>query len=294
MKKMIVMAMAAAMMCGCEKNIDELDMSYEYEVSDDGGGEERYKRVTFDVDNNEWQVATRATTRGLTADGNSMTDLWLFDYMGGELVRTVHKSQGDVDFDSPSLNMKYGEHTVYFVASRGKTPDVDGTSITWQQPSDTFWKVVDVTVGSSTGNVNVVLDRVVTKFKATINDVVPEGTEKLCITPGSWWYGMDYVTGAAIQSQHTERSITVPASYIGTSGDLAASIFGMSDDDEWMTDVTITAKDAEGNTLGSVVLNDVPFLRNRITEANGNLFAGTRAFSVTLNEEWLESVTIEW
>jgi hypothetical protein len=293
MKKMIVMAIAAAMMCGCEKNIDELDMSYGYEV--DSNNADQYKRVTFDVNSNEWEVVTTSTmTRGMTADGNSMTDLWLFDYMDGALVRTVHKSQGDVDFDSPSLSMKYGEHTVYFVASRGKTPDVDGTSITWQQPSDTFWKSVQVTVGSSTGNVNVVLDRVVTKFKATINDVVPEGTDKLCITPATWWYGMDYVTGSAIQSQHTERSITVPASYIGTSGELAASIFGLSDDDEWMTDVTITAKDAEGNTLGSVVLNDVPFLRNRTTEASGNLFAGTMAFSVTLNEEWLESVTIEW
>lgn len=277
MKKILLMAMAAALMCGC----DEGDMN----VSGDG-----VKCVTFSVGGSGWG----AVTRGLEADGTGMTDLWLFDYVDDELVGTLHKSQGDADFDSPSLGMAYGSHTVYFVASRGKTPTVNGTTIVWQQPSDTFWAVLNLDVIGSTANVAVTLDRVVTRFRVVVGDEVPDGMAKLCITPASWWYGLDYTTGAAIGEQQAERSITVPSSYIGTIGQLSVAIFGLSDDDEWMTDVTITAKDADDNSLGSVTLTDVPFMRNRSTEASGNLFAGQRGFSLLLNDEWLTSEVIDW
>lgn len=281
---MIVMAMAAAMMCGCEASLNE-----ESEEEPEWGGAVAYQSVTFNVNNAGW-----ATTRGLVADGSSMTDLWLFDYVGDQLVKTVHKTQDDTDFDAPTLSMKHGEHTVYFVASRGKTPTVDGTEITWAQPSDTFWKSLQLTVGSNTSNVSVTLDRVVTKFKATINDEVPDGVEKLCITPTVWYYGLDYKTGSAVGQQSTERVITVPASYIGTQGQLVASIYGLSNSDEWTTDVTIMAKDADGNSIGSAELQDAPFRRNMTTSASGNLFAGVRVFGLTLNDEWLDSQVIEW
>lgn len=285
MKKMIVMAMAAAMMCGCSSSAND-----ESEEEPEWGGAVAFQSVTFDVSNSGWN----ATTRGLVADGSSMKDLWLFDYVGGQLVKTVHKTQDDSDFDAPTLSMKHGEHTVYFVASRGKTPAVDGTEITWAQPSDTFWKSMQLTVSSNTSNVAVTLDRVVTKFKATINDEVPDGVDKLCITPSVWYYGLDYQTGSAVGQQSTERVITVPASYIGTQGQLVASIYGLSNSDEWTTDVTINAKDADGNSLGSAELQDAPFRRNMTTSASGNLFAGVRVFGLTLNDEWLDSQVIEW
>ena len=285
MKKMIVMAMAAAMMCGCEASVNE-----ESDEEPEWGGAVDYQSVTFDVSNAGWETATR----GLVADGSSMTDLWLFDYVGGQQVKTVHKTQDDSDFDAPTLSMKHGDHTVYFVASRGKTPTVDGTAITWTQPSDTFWKSMQLTVSSNTSNVNVTLDRVVTKFKATINDEVPDGVAKLCITTSVWYYALDYTTGSAVGQQSTERIITVPASYIGTQGQLVASIYGLSNSDEWTTDVIIMAKDADGNSLGSAELQDAPFRRNMTTSASGNLFAGVRVFGLTLNDEWLDSHVIEW
>lgn len=267
------------LMCGCIENHEGVSMTA------------GTKRVRFDVTNDEWKVATRA----LEADGVEMTDLWLFDYKEGVLVRTLHKSQGDVDFDSPSMLMDYGEHHVYMVASRGKTPSVEGTEITWATPSDTFWKDVTVTVSDgSSSNVAVTLDRVVTKMRVTVTDVVPAGVVSLVITPSTWWYGLDYTTGAAIESRNNERSVSVPTSFIGTSGELAVNIFGLSDSDEWVTDVSIAAKNTDGDVLGSVALDDVPFLRNRVTEASGSLFGASRTFTVSLGEEWLDSHVIEW
>lgn len=274
-----MMIATVMLMCGCIENHEGVSMTA------------GTKRVTFDVSNDDWKVETRA----LEADGVEMTDLWLFDYKEGVLVRTLHKSQGDVDFDSPVMLMDYGEHHVYMVASRGKTPNVDGTEITWATPSDTFWKDVTVTVSDgSSSNVAVTLDRVVTKMRVTVTDEVPAGVANLVITPGTWWYGLDYTTGAAIESRNNERSITVPSSYIGTAGQLTVNIFGMSDSDEWVTDVTIAAKNADGDVLGSVALDEVPFLRNRVTEASGSLFGASRTFTVSLNEQWLDSHVIEW
>lgn len=279
MKKAIMIIATVTLMCGCIENYEGVSMNA------------GTKRVRFDVTNDDWKVATRA----LEADGVQMTDLWLFDYKDGMLVRTLHKSWGDVDFDSPALQMEYGSHHVYFVASRGKVPAVSGTQVTWSTPSDTFWKDMAVTVGDgSSTEVGVALDRVATKLRVTVTDQVPEGTASIVITPDTWWYGLDYTTGAAIESQSNERSITVPSSYIGTSGELMVNVFGISDADEWVTDVTIAAKNADGDVLGNVTLDDVPFMRNRVTEASGSLFSGSRTFSVTLNDQWLDSHIIEW
>ncbi|MBQ4387997.1 MAG: hypothetical protein II822_10400 [Prevotella sp.] len=287
MKKVMMMALAAAMMCGCEIDTPNVLLN-----SVNGGGVDTpSKRVTFNVTGDEWSVVTRS----LTADGQDMSDLWLFDYMDGELVKTLHKSQGDADFDEPTLSMAYGDHHVYFVASRGKTPTISGSQIVWAQPSDTFWKDVTVTVGSgSASNMAVVLNRVATRLRVAVKDQIPDGVAKLCVGPSSWFTGLDYTTGSAVAEQHTAREVTVPETYIGTTGSLAVSIFGMSDSGEWTSDMDISAKDADGNILGRVVLDDVPFLRNRTTEVSGNLFASSRGFSVSLSSEWKDSYTIEW
>lgn len=282
MKKAIVLLAVAAVMCGCSKTVIENEDIVN--VSDS-------KRVRFDVSNKGWQVVTRS----LDADGQEMTDLWLFDYMNGELVKTVHKVQGDADIATPSVELKYGEHHIYFVASRGKNPEVSGTTIVWGTPSDTFWKEMTLSIdGKSATSVAVALDRVVTKLRISVNDKVPEGTASVAITPGTWWYGLDYTTGAAIDSRQDERVISVPSSFAGTTGQLVLSMFGLSDDDEWTTGLTITAKNGSGDILGQVQLDDVPFLRNRATEASGSLFGNTSTFSITLNNEWLEPYTLEW
>lgn len=277
----MMMMTAAMLLTGCTEHVC-MDDTEDSVVAE--------RRVTFEVSNGDWNI-----TRALEADGVTMTDLWLFDYVDGALVRTAHKVSTDTDFSSPSMSLQYGEHTLYFVASRGKTPTVDGTEITWAQPSDTFWKAVSVNVGSSSSSVvPVTLDRVAAKLRVAITDKVPEGVAEICVTPDVWWYGIDYVTGAAMSSQGIGRSVAVPASYVGTTGQLAVNVFGMSDSDEWTTDVTIRAKDGDGNVVGIVALEDVPFERNRATNVSGSLFAAGTTFSVSLNDDWEDSCDLEW
>lgn len=237
-------------------------------------------------------------TRGsLSADGSEMTDLWLFDYMDGQLVQTLHQSPSDSDWGTPKMTLAYGSHHVYFVASRGDAPSVDQAShiIEWSVPRDAFWKDYQVDVTStSTANRSVTLDRVATKLKVTIKDEVPAACTQLSLTPSVWYYGLDYLNGLAVRSDNKERTVTVPASYAGTSGQLVMSIFGLSDTDEWTADVTLKALDDDGTVLGQVTISGAPIKRNRATEYTGNLFGSGGGIDVSLNDTWEQSFTAEW
>ena len=81
------------------------------------------KNFTFTLKgdfSDEWKPVTRGY---LAADGKDMTDVWVLDYMDGQLVQQVHQSDHtDDDFGKPVVQLAYGEHHVYFVASRGAEP----------------------------------------------------------------------------------------------------------------------------------------------------------------------------
>ena len=238
-----------------------------------------------------------ATRASLSADGSEMTDLWLFDYMDGQLVQTLHQSPSDADWGTPKMTLAYGSHHVYFVAARGDEPTVDTDShiIEWGVPRDAFWLdyAVDVTSTSTTSR-SVTLDRVATKLRVTIKDEVPAACTQLSLTPSVWYYGLDYVNGLAVRSDNKERTVTVPASYAGTTGKLSMSIFGLSDTDEWTTDVALRALADDGTVLGQVTITGAPFKRNRATEYSGNLFGSGGGIDVSLNDTWEQSFTAEW
>lgn len=291
MKKFIVMAMAAALTCSCEKAVFDDAEGGRESIEDDV----RTKSFTFTV-KGDFSAAT--FTRGyLQADGQAMTDLWVFDYVGGECVQTVHQTTDDAEWGKPKMSLAFGEHHVYFVASRGEgaTVDADGHTIIWTGPRDTFWKdyQVDV-VSTSNGNRAVTLDRVATKLKVTVNDEVPTSCKSVTVTPGRWYYGWDYVGGIAMASQQTERVVSVPASYAGTSGQLSVGIFGLSGEDEWVTNVSIQAKDADGNVIGSASIAGAPFKANRSTDYSGNLFGSDGGLDVGVNATWEPSKAGTW
>lgn len=285
------MAMAAALICGCEKPVLD-DAS---EVSVENIKNLPTKKFTFTV-KGDFGAAT--FTRGyLQADGQAMTDLWVFDYVNGECVQSVHQTSEDADWGTPKMSLAYGSHHVYFVASRGEGPtlDAEGHTITWTGPRDTFWKdyVVEV-VSTSNGNRAVTLDRVATKVKIVVNDEVPATCKAVTVTPERWYYGWDYVGGAAIVSQQTERRVAVPESYVGTSGQLAVTIFGLSGSDEWVTNVAVKALGESDAVIGSATITGAPFKANRATEYSGNLFGSAGGLDVSVNATWETAKTGTW
>jgi hypothetical protein len=234
--------------------------------------------------------------KDLTASGSSMTDVWVFDYVGGELQQTVHQDDNtSADFGSPSIDLAYGTHTLYFVASRGLTPTVNTTdhTITWVKPSDTFHKALTLTVDANTGSQAVTLERMVAKLKMTINDAIATGTTQFLVTPSVWYYGMDYTDGSpTAQAANQSIAISCPSNYVGQSGKFL-TVFTFSSSAQWTTNVTLAASNGT-STISSVAINNVPIQRNRSTEYSGNLFTAGGNSTLTLNDTWGDPFTGTW
>ena len=315
MKKVFLLAVAVAMMTACEKPVyDEFsDFSEKSENSEDA---KQTKKFTFTLKGDfspEWKLdisgdfpagdageaAAREVTRGyLAADGRDMTDVWVLDYMNGQMVQKLHQSDNTADdFGKPVMQLAYGEHHVYFVASRGAGPDLNAGEhrLTWEKVSDTFYNDYEVNVVStSNGNRAVTLERVVTKLRLTFTDAIPENAATINITPAIWYKGLDYVTGepcATAENQMT--TINIPEASIGQTG-VQASMFSISTATEWTTDVTISSKTSADVVLGTATLTAVPLKANRVSDYSGPLFSAGGSMSMSLNTVWDEPLLKMW
>lgn len=293
MKKCVIALLAAMVLTACEKEIVSNDQNGVTTSDESTVG----KKFTFTVKGDftsEWKAVTRGY---LAADGKDMTDVWVLDYMGGALIQQLHQTNTDEDFGVPVMQLAYGSHHVYFVASRGTGPElnVGEHRLTWEKVSDTFYKDYEVNVvATSNGNRAVTLERVATKLRLTFTDAIPENAATINITPATWYKGLDYVTGepcAVAESQTT--TINIPPTSIGQTG-VQASMFSVSTATEWTTDVTISSKTSTDAVLGTATLTAVPLKANRVSDYSGPLFSAGGSMSLSLNGEWLDSYEGTW
>lgn len=252
------------------------------------------KTITFSFgDTFQTKVITRAAITSL-----SLTDLWMFDYVGDDLQQTIHQSSTDDAFGSISASMGYGEHTLYFVASRGTTPttDTSAKTITWAKPSDTYWATSSITVApSSSASQAVTLGRVATRLQITVTDEVPANAAVFTVTPSQWYYGINYTTGAGVGLQaNYPRPVNIPANYIGTSGELMISFFGFVPSADWQTDITATLTASDESVLGQVSLEDVPLKQNITTSYSGGILGTAKAFTLTADDAWGDDDIHTW
>lgn len=289
------MALAVCLVTACEKDIVSDDATSTVVVDDEGNAVPT-KKFTFTL-KGDFSDTWKQTRGYMQADGKDMTDVWVLDYMDNTLVQQKHLTNTDDDWAAPTLNLTYGTHHVYFIASRGTTPTLNTTdnTISWVKPSDTFWKDYQVTVvSSSNGNRAVTMDRVVTRFRATITDAIPDGCASITIAPASWHTGLNYQTGAPTTALTTYSTvITIPGSYVGQTNTLL-NLYGFSGSEQWTTNITITAKNGNNDVLGTATIGDVPFKANRSSDYSGLLFTQSNSMGFTLNSNWISSYTGTW
>jgi hypothetical protein len=163
------------------------------------------------------------------------------------------------------------------------------------KPLDTFYKDFQITVTAGTSSAhNVTLERVVTRLRVTVADEIPAGIASITVTPATWYYGIDYLTGEATAAQTAgTRTINIPESRIGKTG-TNLNIFGLSGATEWTTDVTVTARDGDDNVIGTAAISGAPFKANRATTYSGSLFSAGGGFAMTLTDSWDDDYLGSW
>lgn len=293
MKRMIfgAVALAAVVLAGCEKATmdDALDDGVRKDVTFNVGGD----FATPTISKAPAQVMRRAPIA--TSDGVQMQDLWVLDYMGGTLKQTIHQEAADEDFGSPTLSLALGEHDLYFVCAGGEGATVTEAQhkITWTKPSDTFWKHLALSVTTNTAaSQGVTLDRVATRLSIKMSDAIPENVAHITVQPATWYCGVDWLTGNGTDAKVYASDFDV-TSYAGRTN-IKLMTYGMAQDSEFATDVTVTAYDSEDNKVAGVSITGSPQQKNRSTMYTGRLFSSNNGFSVTLNDTWGTSHQNTW
>ena len=296
MKKYLFMALAVGLtLTACEAPVIEGEDSTVSSASADG----KTKKFTFTLKGDftsDWKPVTRGY---LQADGKDLTDVWVLDYDdSGNLLQQLHQDDNTADdFGVPVMNLAYGSHHVYIIASRGASPTLNTTdhTLSFAKVLDTFYKdyAVEV-VSTSNGNRAVTLDRVVTRLKLTFEDAIPSDAALFNVVPATWYYGWNYVTGAPCAAASSQTvTVNIPSSSIGKSGE-NVNVYGFSSTTEWTTDVTINSKTVGGTVLGSATIADVPFKANRVSEYSGPLFGSGGTMTMGLNATWDTATTGTW
>ena len=257
--------------------------------------------ITFALDG-DWQLSDESFTasrrrRAAAVSGSSMTDVWVLDYMGGTLRQTVHQASCDDGFGAPTLSLAYGSHTLYFVTSAGESPtlNTNAHTLSFGAVRDTFWKSVAVNVTSGTSaNQAVTLDRIVAKVAIQPTDEVPASINTITIAPATWYLTFDYLTGnPTTATSDYSRTLTIPDSYKGTTGTLKVNLLGLCGAD-FTTNVAVTAKDADNNTIGYAAISNAPMKRNRASRFSGTLFGNQNGLTMNINDEWLTDYEGNW
>ena len=153
-------------------------------------------------------------------------------------------------------------------------------------PRETFAATQEVNVTNTTAlNLSATLDRIVAQLKVISTDKRTANVEKVRMTFAAGGKQFSPTTGLATVNTGSVSTVSAGVAV----GELSGSIgYVFLATDEQTMDVTIETLDAQGNTIFSKTVENVPFQRNRKTKLTGAIYsASAAAGSFEVNTEWL-------
>ena len=300
MKKYLLWAVVSALiLTSCEK-VEIINVQDDAEDTPTTETTDKTKNkmavVRFSVD--QWDITTSPMTTRATAAEADMTDIWLLAYSADTLAAQVHQSSTDDNFGSITMNLKYGKYKFYCVSSRGASPALDtkAKTISWGTVRDTFWNVDSLNIRSNTSEATsktITLSRVVSRVRLELTDVIPADAQQITMQPSHWYYGLNYLDGAAVGDSDAAITINIPTSYVGRN-DLSTAFYTVSPADGWTTDIVATMKGAGDATLGSVTVSNIAMQRNASVTLHGGLIGTTRGIGIDMTTDWTDGGTTNW
>lgn len=249
-------------------------------------------RLTFTATSSD--PVTRAATDNLALYFQKL-NVMLFDAWGEKAFSQVKtQTSDDSGFGSLACQLQEGTYTVVAVGHSSiksatiKSPQmVQFTASDGEKLTDTFCYAGEIEVGNEDLQQTFQMQRVcaMVQFKLT-DTAVPESFTKMVIayTGGSANFNPTTSEGTTKSTQSETRARSDTSTYQVFTFPYQSSTGTLK--------MTLTAYDAQGNTLRQRVFESVPVTRNRITTYQGQFFDGTEGnftqstFGFSVNGEW--------
>jgi hypothetical protein len=204
----------------------------------------------------------------------SRLNIAIFD-ADGTKVKTVAQKEGDANYGTVALTLAAGTYRFVVIAHNcdGSATITSEEKVTFpnNKVTDTFYYYGDLVVTDAKQSYDLTLTRAVAMFRLVLTDEeIPSNVAKLKFyyVGGSSTFSPKDGYGC-VNSKQTEVR-TVPADFVsGTAFDIYTLPHTESD---VLTKLTVTALDANDNTVKERVFENVPITRNQITRYTGSFF----------------------
>lgn len=297
--------MALSMTASCSSDNDSSVIEPVNNQQTDGKAHVRLKCGTMVDVSTSKAPATRAA---LTANGRTLTDLYIMDYdkTSGKLLQVLHQTSTAADFAEPDLTLDYGEHTLKIVATASVSPTLlDAASAPWavtanvltpvsaasvpvawtsDKTSDSFGAVKDVSVGVGDAlTVSITLERLVAKLVINSKDEFPADASTIDVSLNEY-KTFSFADFSVIDYVRNQRT-TDASALVGTKG-TTINYFLLVPADGYTTDITFTTNSTKGTPYSIITVPNVPLERNKVTTISGSLYNHQMGFSVAVNDAW--------
>lgn len=249
-------------------------------------------------------ISTRAA---LTANGRTITDLYIMDYdkVSGKLLQVLHQTSDSPNFAEPDLTLDYGEHTLKVIATRSERPTLlDAASKPWavtanvltqvsaaapvaitaDKTSDTFGAQKNVAVGiGQTVTVSITLDRLAAKLVVNSTDDFPVDCSTIEMQLNEY-KAISWTDVSVIDCVKNQR-VTDVSSVAGKKG-TTINYFFLTPEDGYTTDITFTTNSTKGVPYSNITVPNVLLERNKVTTITGSFYNHQQGVSISLNDEW--------
>ena len=268
----------ALLMAACEKAVLDEDVINMKEAN-----------VILHMTQFEQEPFTRAAT-DITALCSRL-NIALFD-ADGTKVKTVAQKEGDASFGTVALTLAAGTYRLVVIAHNGDgsatITSTEKVTFPNNKVTDTFYYYGDLVATDAQQSYDLTLTRAVAMFRLVLtDDEIPSNVAKLKFyyIGGSSTFSPSAGYGCVNSKQTEVRTIADDGIY---------DIYTLPHtEDDVLTKLTVTALDANDNTIKERIFENVPVTRNQVTRYTGSFFgsggSGQQSdgtFRMTADPDW--------
>ena len=302
MKKVsfIFVALMGMMAASCGNESDEL--SNEQTVEQSQLVPVRVHVEGFSLSQEEFSGAQTRAAQDV-ADYNDVNAITLAFYKGDgtEAVKTTQlRADGSTytTFGEFECSLPMGSYTMvavaYYTNENSVLTLISPTEASYNtRARETFAYTQEVIISNTNAvDISATLDRIVSMLTVKSSDGKTADVTNVRMTFSAGGKDFNPTTGLAITTTGLINTVGNSAS-VGATSTSSTMLFLNTDEQD--IDVTIETLDADGNTLFSKTIEDVPFKRNRVTKLTGAMYTN-EALSGTfkIETDWLSDYNAEF